>query len=101
MQAIASHGSIRVVALTAVGKNFMAVGDLRALSEGGVAAVDDLIVPLHAGLRILAAIDAPSVAVLHGAVAGAGVGVALAADLAIAADDTVFNLAYARIAASL
>ena len=29
--------------------------------------------------------------------AGAGVGVALAADLAIAADDTQFNLAYARI----
>ena len=37
---------------------------------------------------------------MHGAVAGAGVGVALAADLAIAADDLQLNLAYARIGAT-
>ena len=37
---------------------------------------------------------------LHGAVEGAGMGLALGADLAIASDDAPFNLAYGRIVAS-
>jgi 2-(1,2-epoxy-1,2-dihydrophenyl)acetyl-CoA isomerase len=40
------------------------------------------------------------VAALHGAVAGAGVGLALATDLAVAADDLKLNLAYTGIGAS-
>lgn len=99
--AVAGDTTIRVVVLAAAGKHFMAGGDLQALRTGDHEAIDALIVPLHEGLRILAAIDAPSIAVLHGAVAGAGVGVALSADLAIAADDTVFNLAYAKVGTSL
>ncbi|MNP41705.1 4-chlorobenzoyl coenzyme A dehalogenase [compost metagenome] len=42
----------------------------------------------------------PVLASLHGAVAGAGMSVALAADLAIAADGTRFNFAYSDIGTS-
>jgi 2-(1,2-epoxy-1,2-dihydrophenyl)acetyl-CoA isomerase len=52
---------------------------------------------LHVALRVFAALDAPLVAGVHGAVAGAGVGLAAAADVTIAAADTTFVCAYTGI----
>lgn len=102
-KAIAGDGSVRVVLMSGAGRAFMAGGDLGSFF-GDLAGAPDtaraIIDPLHAGLATLAQIDAPVLASLHGAVAGAGVSLALAADLAIAADDTRFTLAYARIGAS-
>jgi 2-(1,2-epoxy-1,2-dihydrophenyl)acetyl-CoA isomerase len=43
---------------------------------------------------------APVIASLHGAVAGAGLSLAMACDLAIAAEGTRFSFAYARLGAS-
>jgi 2-(1,2-epoxy-1,2-dihydrophenyl)acetyl-CoA isomerase len=104
----ACHGlrddpAMRVVLLSAEGKAFMAGGDV---VEIGAVAGDEpqraraIIEPLHKGLAILASLPQPVIASVHGAVAGAGVSIALACDLCIAADDTRFNLAYARIGAS-
>jgi 2-(1,2-epoxy-1,2-dihydrophenyl)acetyl-CoA isomerase len=101
--AIAAERSVRVVVLTGAGRAFMAGGDLNAFQaypDGAAAAARAIIDPLHNGLATLASIDAPVIAALQGAVAGAGVSIALAADLAIAADDARFTLAYARIGAS-
>ena len=64
----------------------------------GVAA--QLIDSLHAAVQILEALDAPVIASLQGAVAGGSMSLALSADLAIAAENASFNLAYARIGAS-
>jgi len=64
------------------------------------ATADRLIENLHGGLLRLAAIDAPVIAALHGAVAGGSLSLALGCDLAIAAEGTRFNLAYGRIGAS-
>ena len=97
-------GGVRVIVLSGEGRAFMAGGDLRAFHadpQHADTTARALIDPLHAALELLAAGDAPVLASLHGAVAGAGMSLALAADLAIAADDTVFNMAYARIGASL
>ena len=97
-------GGVRVIVLSGEGRAFMAGGDLRAFHadpQHADTTARALIDPLHAALALLAAGDAPVLASLHGAVAGAGMSLALAADLAIAADDTVFNMAYARIGASL
>jgi 2-(1,2-epoxy-1,2-dihydrophenyl)acetyl-CoA isomerase len=55
---------------------------------------------LHFGIQALRRMDKPVLAAVHGAVAGAGMSLMLAADLAIASDDTKFTLAYARIGAS-
>ncbi len=101
--AIAADGGVRVVVMSGAGLAFMAGGDLTAFQshpEGGAAAARAIIDPLHNGLATLANIDAPVIAALQGAVAGAGVSLALAADLAIAADDAKFTLAYAKIGAS-
>ncbi len=62
--------------------------------------VDVLLGLINPALLLLADLPQPVLASVHGAVAGAGVGIALAGDLAIAADDTKFNLAYGRIGAT-
>ena len=101
--ALAADRTVRVVVMTGAGRAFMAGGDLNAFHAdptGGMQAARAIIDPLHNGLATLATIDAPVVAALQGAVAGAGVSLALAADLAIAADDARFTLAYAKIGAS-
>jgi 2-(1,2-epoxy-1,2-dihydrophenyl)acetyl-CoA isomerase len=91
---------LRVIVLKGAGRGFMAGGDLgviqRGLAEGPVH-VDAIMLPLHRTLVRLAEMPQPVIASLQGPVAGAGMSVALAADLAIAADDTKFTLAYARI----
>src|SRR5262245_37377334 len=101
--AIAADRSVRAVVMSGAGRAVMAGGDLgqaRADPARGAETVRAVIEPLHAGLATLAQIDAPVVASVHGVVAGGGVSLALAADLAIAADDAQFTLAYARIGAS-
>ena len=55
---------------------------------------------VHPALELLAALRAPVIAAVHGAVAGGGLGVALAADLVIAAEGTKFAMAYPRIGTS-
>ncbi|MES2257002.1 MAG: enoyl-CoA hydratase-related protein [Pseudomonadota bacterium] len=95
--------SVRAIVLRGEGKAFMAGGDIahfhRDLANAPQLAAD-IIAPLHTALALLASLPQPVLACVHGAVAGAGVSLALAADLCIAADDTQFNLAYARIGAS-
>jgi len=97
---IAATPGVRAVLLCGQGKAFMAGGDLAELSLDSATTAARIIEPLHAGLQIMAALPVPVVASVHGAIAGAGLSMMLAADLAIAADDSIFNMAYARIGAS-
>jgi 2-(1,2-epoxy-1,2-dihydrophenyl)acetyl-CoA isomerase len=91
---------VRAVVLEGAGRAFCAGGDLPCLRAGGVAAARELIEALHAAILRLDALPMPVIAKLHGSVAGAGVSLALACDLAIASDDTRINLAYVNIGAS-
>lgn len=92
---------VRAVLLTGEGRSFCVGGDLRefaafagdALAKHLIAVTD----ALHDALREFAAIDAPLVAAVQGAAAGAGVGLAVAADLTLAADDASFTAAYTGI----
>lgn len=100
---IRANGEARVVVLSGEGRSFMAGGDLSRFHADIPRAAETataIIEPLHEALSILAELRQPVIASLHGAVAGAGVSVALACDLAIAASDARFNLAYAAIGAS-
>ena len=98
---LAGAGDVRAVVLSGAGRSFGVGGDLAAMREEGAAVVAPrLIDALHAAVQILAEIDAPVLASLQGAVAGGSMSLALAADLAIAAENASFNLAYARIGAS-
>ncbi|MFF2846134.1 enoyl-CoA hydratase/isomerase family protein [Streptomyces sp. NPDC058001] len=98
---VCAHESVRAVLLTGEGRSFCVGGDLRefgALSgealERHLMAVTDA---LHDALRTFATIDAPMVAAVQGAVAGAGIGLAAAADVTLAADDASFTTAYTGV----
>lgn len=97
---IASASEVRVILLHGEGRAFMAGGDLAPFRTNPVQTAAELINPIHAALDILASLKQPVLASLHGSVAGAGLSIALAADLAIASDDTSFNLAYSKLGAS-
>lgn len=95
--------SVRVVVLSGEGRAFLAGGDVGRFHAAGADApkvVGNIIDVFHHAVVALVAMPAPVIAALHGAVAGGGMSLALAADLAIAADDTRFNLAYTRIGTS-
>ncbi|MFG1477879.1 enoyl-CoA hydratase-related protein [Xanthobacter sp. V4C-4] len=97
---VANDDSVRVVVLSGEGRAFLAGGDVGRFHAAGASApqvVASIIDPFHHTLLTLAGLPAPVVASVHGAVAGAGLSVALAADLVIAADDAKFTMAYTRI----
>ncbi|NKI16398.1 enoyl-CoA hydratase [Spongiibacter sp. KMU-166] len=90
---------VRVVLLQGAGRVFMAGGDLNYFraAEDKRAASDALIQPIHDAVAALSALPQIVVASLHGAVAGAGMSLAMIADLAVAEQGTVFNMAYAKV----
>ncbi|SEH88036.1 enoyl-CoA hydratase-related protein [Tardiphaga sp. OK245] len=100
---VAADPNNRAVVVSGNGRAFMAggdvaefAGDLRTRTQR----IGSLIDKLHLAIEILTELPRPVIACVHGALAGAGMSIALAADLAVAADDTVFNLAYAKLGAS-
>lgn len=100
---IRASQDIRVVVISGEGRAFMAGGDLDYFKVDLAAAAEaapTVIDPLHKALSILTNLPQLIIASVHGAVAGAGVSLALACDLSIAAEGTRFNLAYSRIGAS-
>ena len=99
-QAAAADPSIRVVVMSGAGRAFVSGGDLGQFRQSPAETASALIDPIHAGVALLAGLQAPVLASLHGFVAGAGVSLAAAADLAIAAEGTRFNLAYVNVGAS-
>lgn len=102
IEEIAARDDVRAILIRGAGKGFCAGGDVSQFTKGGdpAAAIEAIIDPLHAGLRRLDGLKQPSIACLHGAVAGAGFSLVLACDLAIAAENAKFTLAYARIGAT-
>jgi 2-(1,2-epoxy-1,2-dihydrophenyl)acetyl-CoA isomerase len=98
--AIEADPAVRVVVLSGAGRAFMAGGDIAQFRADPAAIPETLIDPLHAGLLCLSRLQAPVIASLHGAVAGAGMSIALGCDLAVAAEGTRLNFAYTKLATS-
>ncbi len=91
----------RCLVLAGAGRAFMAGGDVSAFHAAGSdapAAVRAILEPMHQAVRLMAALPCPVLASVQGAAAGAGLSLALGADLVIAAEDARFTLAYTRIA---
>ena len=97
---IAADTRVRAVLMRGAGKGFMAGGDLAVLQADPVQGAADLIGPLHEALTVLAGMDAPLIAQVHGVAAGAGLSLMLQADFVLAAEGTRFNLAYVNIGTS-
>jgi len=92
---------VRAIVLRGEGRSFCVGGDLREFSgfTGTALArhLAEVTGALHGALRAFHELDAPLIAAVQGAVAGAGVGLAAAADLTLAASDATFVLAYTGI----
>jgi len=96
----------RAVVLTANGRAFCSGGDLREMKalwerEGRIEAfLEGPLGQLHDLIRLIRETPIPFIAAVNGVCAGAGVNLALACDLVVAADDASFREAFVRIGLS-
>jgi 2-(1,2-epoxy-1,2-dihydrophenyl)acetyl-CoA isomerase len=101
---LAARDDLRVVLLTGAGARFCGGGDVGSFAGAEPAALGDLLAEitahLHPAIEQLVALEAPVVAAVQGSAAGAGFGLALAADLVVAARSAKFVMAYTGIGLS-
>lgn len=102
--ALEYDNSVRCVVLRGTGKAFMAGGDVKGMHEslhadraGYIRRMELRVIRAHQIVSQLRRIPKPVLAAVHGAVAGFGVGLAMAADLVVARDDAFFLVAYRHI----
>jgi 2-(1,2-epoxy-1,2-dihydrophenyl)acetyl-CoA isomerase len=91
--------AVRAVILTGAGKMFCGGGDLKHFAAQGdrlPAHLKQLAGELHLAISRFARMDAPVIAAVNGSAGGAGLSLAIFADLVIAADSAKFTLAYTR-----
>ena len=105
--ALAADEAVRCVVIKGAGDHFMAGGDVRHfhhLLQNAPRDVEkhigDEIEAVHAAIVNIRGMPKPVVASIRGASAGFGMSLVAACDLAIAAEDSVFSLAYCRIGTS-
>jgi 2-(1,2-epoxy-1,2-dihydrophenyl)acetyl-CoA isomerase len=90
---------IRAVVFTGAGRFFFAGGDLKGFADAGehmAYAMKELTTYFHGAISRMARMDAPVIAAVNGAAAGAGMSFACACDLVLAAESARFTMAYTR-----
>ena len=100
VQGIAQDASVRAVLLKGSGRAFVAGGDLALLAADPVQGAKALLEPLNQALLLLQNLNAPVIAQVHGAAAGAGLSLMLMCDFVLAAEGSKFNLAYINLGTS-
>lgn len=94
---------VRAIALTGNGRAFVAGADVQEFQgpvPSRLRAIAEVNDTFHELIRTIGRIDPPVIAGIHGAVAGGGVGVVLAADLVVAAEGTKLVPAYLKLGAT-
>jgi 2-(1,2-epoxy-1,2-dihydrophenyl)acetyl-CoA isomerase len=90
---------VRAVVLAGAGRMFCVGGDLRSFTEQGEQLshhLKEVTTYLHAAISRMARMDPPVVAAVHGAAAGAGLSLACACDLVVAAESAHLRMAYSK-----
>jgi len=98
LQPIADDPQVRCVILTGAGRGFCAGGDISAMVSGQM--TEDPVVRLRRqeeSSRLLHEMPKPTIAMINGPVAGAGLSLALACDIRIAAESARVGTAFARV----
>jgi 2-(1,2-epoxy-1,2-dihydrophenyl)acetyl-CoA isomerase len=93
--------AIRAVLLTGTGRMFCAGGDLKSFAAYGRGAplaehLKEVTIYLHSAVSRFLRMDPPLIGVINGVAAGAGMSMACACDLVLAAESSRFTMAYTR-----
>jgi len=98
---IANDASVHVVVLTGAGRAFCAGGDLGAIGKGREKGDPAELAPiLRSGMQAVLNIrmmPQPVIAAVNGPAAGAGMNIALAADIRLAVDSAAFGQNFAKV----
>jgi 2-(1,2-epoxy-1,2-dihydrophenyl)acetyl-CoA isomerase len=104
---VEADAAVRAVVLRGAGAHFMAGGDIKWFhttldieAAERRTQFERLIAEVHASVISLRRMDKPVLAAVQGAAAGFGLSLANACDLAIAADNAYFTLAYCHLGTS-
>ncbi len=106
LRSASADAAVRVVLLTGAGRAFCSGGDIKSMAAGLATAsttpydLGALLRNFHDVVAYLHEMDKPVVAAVHGPAVGAGMSLALACDLRIAAEDSTFSQAFIRIGLS-
>lgn len=101
--AVDEDSGVRCVVLTGVGKLFCAGGDVGAFAGAGERLptfLKEITAYLHTAQQRFARMDKPLVTAINGSAAGAGVGLAVLGDIALASPKASFTLAYTGLGLS-
>jgi 2-(1,2-epoxy-1,2-dihydrophenyl)acetyl-CoA isomerase len=100
---LAADAAVGAIVLTGAGRAFCAGGDVKAMAEGRESSgetLEDRAQALRARMevsRLLHEIPKPTIAMIRGAAAGAGLSLALACDLRVAGESARLGTAFARV----
>ena len=100
---VAGRKGVRAIVIAAAGRAFVAGGDISAFGSDpsrSAEVVDAILDAMHPAILRLKAQDAPVIAAVRGAAAGAGLSLVLAADLVVAEEGAKFVVAYDRLGVS-
>jgi 2-(1,2-epoxy-1,2-dihydrophenyl)acetyl-CoA isomerase len=104
---VAKNDAVRAVVVEGAGPHFMAGGDIKyfhsILKDSDVRRreiLDEMIGKVHKSVISIRSMEKPVIASVRGAVAGFGLSLMNACDLAIAASDSYFTLAYCHLGTS-
>jgi len=99
----AHNGSIGAILICAEGTHFCAGGDIGEFAQSGSAfpsLAQDMIDAIHPALHTLAGLPLPIISAVQGALGGAGIALALCADIVLAADNIKLRGGYSAIGLS-
>jgi 2-(1,2-epoxy-1,2-dihydrophenyl)acetyl-CoA isomerase len=100
---LADDPEVGAIVVTGAGRGFCAGGDVKAMAEGtemGGVTMEEKAQALRSRMEVsrwLHELPKPTIAMVRGAAAGAGLSIALACDLRVASDTARFGTAFARV----
>lgn len=105
LRAAADDREVRAVVLTGAGPAFCAGGDVKAMSAGRDAGLSEqaraqALIQRASAARLLTEMEKPTIALIRGAAAGAGLSLALACDFRLACAGSKITTSFARVGLS-